>query len=128
MSIDKYRPYIGLDYVQPNGCFRLVETVFLELYGVDLNNPDEGLKEESESKDKTKIVLSSIARLSRQVYEPKEGDVVLIKSRPWHIGVVVGDGFMLHNYSKNGTSCIEEYNSLRWKKRIEGFYRYKGFK
>ncbi len=127
MSMDKYRPYIGIDYERPHGCFKLVAKVFKEVYGVDLGKPENGLEEEADSKDKTAVVRKNFAERSVQVDNPKEGDLIIIRSRPWHIAIVIGDGLMLHNYSKSSNSCIEEYNSARWKNRIEGFYRYKGF-
>ena len=54
------------------------------------------------------------------------GDAILIRSlNPrWHIGVVCGDGYMLH--SREGAGVAKErYNSFPWKARIEGFYRWK---
>lgn len=128
MSLNKYKPYVGVEYERPHGCFKLVAKVFKEVYGVDLGRPEEGLDEDAESRDKTAVIRENLAKKGYEVSDPKEGDVVIIKSRPWHIGIVIGDGLMLHNYSKTATSCIEEYKSMRWKDRIEGFYRYKGFK
>jgi hypothetical protein len=64
--------------------------------------------------------------MTEQVEEPQEGDVVIIRGRPFHIGVIVESGYMLHAYN-GGTSCIEDYNSIRWRNKINGFYRYKGF-
>jgi len=127
MSLSKYKDFIGIDYERPHGCFKLVAQVFKEVYGIDLGKPEEGLDEDAESRDKTAVVRKSLAEKSVEVSEPQEGDVVIIRSRPWHIGLIIGDGLMLHNYSRSSNSCIEEYNSMRWKDRIEGFYRYKGF-
>lgn len=128
MSLSKYRPYVGLDYEQPHGCFKLVSLVFKEVYEIDLGKPETGLDEKAESRDKTAVILDNLQKSAVKVDLPREGDVVIIKSRPWHIGIVIGDGLMLHNYSKGSTSCIEEYGSARWKNRIEGFYRHKAMK
>jgi len=127
MSLSKYKDFIGIDYERPHGCFKLVAQVFKEVYGVDLGKPEFGLPEEADSRDKTAVVRKNLAEKSFEVSDPQEGDVVIIRSRPWHIGVVIGEGLMLHNYSRKSNSCIEEYNLMRWKDRIEGFYRYKGF-
>ena len=124
MQMDKYLPFIGLDYEPPNGCFKLVEQVFAKVYGIDLGKPDAGL-ENSESKDRTARIQQKLRELTVEVTSPKEGDVVIIRSRPWHIAVVLGEDLMLHAYS-NGTSCVESYEDWRWKNRIEGFYRYVG--
>ena len=60
------------------------------------------------------------------VTDPIPGDAILIRwlNPRWHIGVVCGDGWMLH--SREGVGVLKErYNSFPWKARIEGFYRWK---
>lgn len=124
MQLDKYRPYIGIEYEPPHGCFRLVEQVFRGVYGIDLGKQDEGL-ENAQNKDRTARVQRKLAELTVQVDEPQEGDVAIVKGRPWHIAVVIAPNMMLHSYN-GGTSCVEDYESMRWVNRIEGFYRYVG--
>jgi len=124
MSLDKYRPYIGRDYEPPHGCFRLVEQVFRGVYGIDLGRQDQGL-EGSENKDRTARIQRKLSEMAVQVDTPVEGDVAIIRSRPWHIAVVIAPNMMLHSYN-DGTSCVEDYTDFRWRNRIEGFYRYVG--
>ena len=60
------------------------------------------------------------------VTDPQPGDAILIRSlNPrWHVGVVCGDGWMLH--AREGAGVAKErYNSFPWQARIEGFYRWK---
>jgi len=125
MSLAKYRPYIGIEYEPPHGCFRLVSKVFEGVYGIDLGQQDEGL-EQAQNKDRTARIQQKLVEMTEQVEEPQEGDVVIIRGRPFHIGVIVEPGQMLHAYN-GGTSCIEDYKSIRWKNKVDGFYRYKGF-
>jgi len=125
MSLDKYRPYIGKEYEAPHGCFRLVEQVFKGAYGIDLGKQDGGL-EQAENKDRTARIQQKLIEMTEQVNDPQEGDVVIIRSRPFHIGLIISPNMMLHAYN-GGTSCIEDYDDIRWNKRVEGFYRYKGF-
>lgn len=124
MSLDKYRPYIGRDYEPPHGCFRLVEQVFYGVYGIDLSKQDEGL-EQAQHKDRTARIQRRLSEMAVEVDQPKEGDVAIIRGRPWHIAVVIAPSMMLHAYN-GGTSCVEDYAGVRWKNRIEGFYRYVG--
>ena len=124
MSLSKYRPYIGIVYEAPHGCFKLVDQIYRGVYGIDLGDLDEGLHD-AESRDRTARVRQQLSRLCESTVEPKEGDLAIIKCRPWHIAVVIGEGMMLHAYA-GGTSCVEEYTSPRMINRIEGFYRYKG--
>lgn len=125
MPLDKYRSYVGIEYEAPHGCFRLVEQVFKGVYGIDLGKQDAGL-ENAESHDRTARIQKKMSEMTEEVYDPKEGDVAVIRGRPWHIAVIIGTNMMLHSYN-GGTSCIEDYEDIRWKNRIEGFYRYKGF-
>jgi len=123
--LDKYKPLVGVEYEPPHGCFRLVAKAFEDVYGIDLGRQDEGL-EEAENKDRTARVQQKLVEMTEQVNDPQEGDVVIIRSRPFHIGLIIAPNMMLHAYN-GGTSCIEDYNSIRWRNRVEGFYRYKGF-
>lgn len=50
-------------------------------------------------------------------------DIVLLHERPWHVGIVVGDGLMLH-MPRERLSLIEPYTARNFARRIEGFYRY----
>lgn len=117
-----YSHFIGIDYEPPHGCFKLVDHIYKYGYGIDLGELDAGL-EDADSHKRTARIQKKLSELAVEVETPEEGDVVIFKGRPWHIGLVVAPGQMIHSY-QGGTSCIEDYNSIRWKSRIEGFYRY----
>jgi len=125
MSLAKYKPYVGVEYDPPHGCFRLVAKVFEGVYGIDLGKQDEGL-EQAQNKDRTARIQQKLIEMTEQVDDPQEGDVVIIRGRPFHIGLIIAPSMMLHAYN-GGTSCIENHNGFRWESRVEGFYRYKGF-
>lgn len=57
---------------------------------------------------------------------PLPGDAILFRScdPSWHVGVVTGDGWMIHAHPDCGV-VRERYNALPWHNRIEGFYRWK---
>lgn len=66
--------------------------------------------------------------LYRPVREPQEGDVVLLRydGYPTHIGYHLGlRNMMIHAHPALGT-VVERTDSLTWKNRVEGFYRYVG--
>ncbi|HCS24023.1 MAG TPA: NlpC/P60 family protein [Alphaproteobacteria bacterium] len=54
------------------------------------------------------------------------GDVVVLRLHglPLHVGVVLGDGYML-DVEARIDSAIEKYDQLRWKDRLYGFYRHR---
>lgn len=56
------------------------------------------------------------------------GDVVVLRlhGQPLHVGMVLGDRHMLHVEARID-SAIERYDGARWRDRIFGFYRHKGF-
>jgi cell wall-associated NlpC family hydrolase len=78
------------------------------------------------------------------------GDAIVLRiaGRAWHVGIVIsvpsvaqtlvcdapdhrlkpvpqGEGWFLHTRPGTG-SCLERFDSLRWARRIVGFYRYGG--
>lgn len=113
-----YRQFIGQPYEPPHGCLRLVEQVYREAYGIDLRGCDADVADNDSA-----ALYRLLRRLTTPVEDPREGDIVLVRSQPWHVGVVIEPGLMLHSYS-GGLSCIENYDSFLWRNRVSGFYRY----
>lgn len=50
-------------------------------------------------------------------------DVILMREHPWHVGLVVRRGLMLH-MPEGQTSVVEPYTTGRHARRVEGFYRH----
>ncbi|MCQ8781728.1 NlpC/P60 family protein [Mangrovibrevibacter kandeliae] len=50
-------------------------------------------------------------------------DVVLLRERPWHLGLVVQRGRMLH-MPEGKTSVVEPYTTGRHASRVSGLYRH----
>ncbi len=79
--------------------------------------------------------LASLRKVTRLMRENKEKwqsiekplpyDVILLRtgSMVYHCGVVIGRRKMLH-VMEGINSSVEEFTSLMWKDKIEGFYRY----
>ncbi|TAM09432.1 MAG: hypothetical protein EPN72_01070 [Nevskiaceae bacterium] len=65
-----------------------------------------------------------IAAHRYKVTNPREGDVILLRSAPWHVGVVAYPPNMLPCLETR-TSCIESWLSRHWCSRVVGFYRYR---
>lgn len=120
MPRNNYSPFIGRAYEPPHGCLRLVEAVYREVYGINLGSLDSGFA----ANDGTAL-YRLLDRLTFQTQDPEEGDIILLRSNPWHVGVYIQPGEMLHSY-QGGAGCIERYNDLNWRARVEGFYRYAG--
>lgn len=114
-----YRQYVGLAYEPPHGCLRLVEQVVREQYGRDFRDVDSDVEPNDDR---------ALYRLLKAHCDPveheREGDLIVIRSTPWHIGLVIGDGQMLHSYS-GGAACVEPYRGPMHRNRISGFWRLK---
>ncbi len=57
--------------------------------------------------------------------EVKEGDVVVLRilGEPWHCGVMVSQTMFVH-IERHALVVRESIESMRWGKRLEGFYRW----
>lgn len=118
-----YRQFMSRSYSGAAPCFDLVRDVYRECYGVELapvDLPQQTLREQCA------VLHSQCLMLADRVSDPKEGDVVLIRSgsRPWHIGLVISPPLMLHVMAGHSVA-VEDYTDIRWRNAVEGFYRHK---
>lgn len=113
-----YAPLIGREYEPPHGCLRLCEQVYREVYGIDTRNLDAGI-----DANDGRALYGLIQRMTTEVGEEREGDLVLIRSTPWHVGIVIGDGEFIHSYH-GGAAVIENYCNSLWRNRVVSFHRY----
>lgn len=119
-----YRPFIGEPYCPPTGCFALVQRVFEAAYGIRVPDCAAGVGYDRAAR--AARFHEQLAEHCIPVSDPQEGDVVIfnIGGRPAHIGVVIDPGWMLHAY-EGGSAAIESYQDMRWRNRINGFWRYR---
>lgn len=117
---DHGRDRSGLD------CWGLARLVLAEQFGIALPS----YVHEYDRTTETARIGALIARealLWQAVPAGTEilGDLILLRlnGQPMHIGLVLGDGQMLH-IEWNINSVIERYRESRWSRRTSGFYRY----
>jgi cell wall-associated NlpC family hydrolase len=115
---DRGRTAAGVD------CWGLVRLVYAGELGIDL--PDHA-GDYVDTGDRGAIL--PLVEDARADWWPvrtvaRAGDLVLMRQAPWHVGVVVGRGRMLH-IPEGGTSCIEPYETGRWGNRVEDIYRHR---
>jgi cell wall-associated NlpC family hydrolase len=121
-------------------CWGLLWAVLRVQFGVEVPSYP-GVSGEMDNRDQVKELFEAPAELERWEEVPagqeRPGDGVLIRMRgqPWHVGVVAGDGMMLHirdirdaagNLLPGSDACLEDYRSSKWRRRILGFYRWRG--
>jgi cell wall-associated NlpC family hydrolase len=123
--------YIGLTFKERgrdrNGldCWGLVRLVLTEQFDIDVP---------SYAADYYSVLNEShISHLIRThlgfwhpVHPSQPGDCILfrIHKHPSHIGITVTENWMLHILNDD-TVSLDRFDSLRWKRRIVGFYRHK---
>lgn len=115
---DRGRDRAGLD------CWGLVRLVLEEEAGIVLPSYADDY---SDTSDREAVAgLVSVKRGPWVAVTPgseRALDLVLIRERPWHIGLVVRRGLMLHMPAEQ-TSVIEPYTTGRYVPRVEGLYRH----
>jgi len=113
-------------------CYGLVALVLKEQFGKEVPFYADDYVDALECAEIAALIRSEIVSHWRQAgagaaVAPGAGDAIVlnIAGEPWHVGIVVAPGWFLH--VRPGTaSCLERYESLRWRRRIVGFYRYAG--
>jgi len=63
----------------------------------------------------------------QEVFDPEFGDMICFRvlGLVTHIGMMIDKINFIH--AMRGTfSCIEDVNSIRWRRRIDGYFRYIG--
>lgn len=57
----------------------------------------------------------------------KEYDIIVFRMMgvPCHIGIVIGDGYMIHCLEGSGTIISNYKKDQQWFRKIEGIYRWK---
>ena len=125
--------YIGLPFkthgrsCQGLDCWGLVRLVLAEQFGIALPSYINEYQNVAQIDKINDLFYREIKRHCKINYDNEKcGDVIimLIRNKPAHFGIVLGDNHMLH-IEANCKSSIENYNNKRWDDRIYGFYRYR---
>ncbi|MCL2721738.1 MAG: NlpC/P60 family protein [Treponema sp.] len=124
------KKYIGIPFIS-NGrtiegcdCYGLIRMILKNEYNTNLpefsNNYNDALnvKETAKLFEEHRPVLAA-----EKIEKPEEGAVVLITEHgvPAHVGIVAGDGYILHTGIKTGSVCQRDTHPAL-SGRIEGYY------
>jgi len=125
-------PYVGLPYKAGGrdrsglDCWGLVLLVLRERFGIDVPVYGGVTWSVATSADVARKIEQERAGWAQiDAGQERPGDVILMRLRgyPIHVGVVLGDGMMLHAH--DGADVTREpYQSVHWRHRIVGFYRH----
>lgn len=117
--------YIGRKYNKDGAdCYCLVREVLEQEACITLPDFSDQYEDAENRKQVATAIEKGIAEF-RQVEEPEEFDVVVLRvaAQPFHCALYIGQGRILHTLPGHD-AAIENLYSMRWKDRIEGFYRW----
>jgi len=124
------KKYIGIPFAS-NGrtidgcdCYGLVRLVLRNEYGINLPELSDNYSDALNVKETARVFAEQLPVLAGEnIPTPQEGAVVIITEHgvPAHVGIVAGNGYILHTGIKTGAICQREtHPCLRG--RIEGYY------
>ncbi|MBL1148205.1 MAG: phage tail protein [Pseudomonadota bacterium] len=124
--------YIGLPFrehgrsIAGTDCWGLVRLVLQEQFAAVLPSYAADYQTTGNATELGKLIGQEAEKwIAISAGQEKLGDVIVLRMRgaPMHVGLVLGDGRMLH-IEKHINSAIEDYRSRRWRERVTGFYRH----
>ena len=124
--------YIGLPFceygrtIAGTDCWGLVRLVLQEQFAAVLPSYAADYRISGGAEEIGRLIgQEAVKWIAVSAGEERLGDVVVLRLRgaPMHVGLVLGDGRMLH-IEKHINSAIEDYHGRRWCGRVCGFYRH----
>ena len=116
------KKYVCIPFAEYN-CYSLLRKIYKDELGINLPHFDD-----SSSLSIRKAFDREMANFKnwREVKKEAEKDIIIlrVKGYPFHIGIVIKKGWMLHTESVVGESIIECYERSTWEHRVIGFRRY----
>jgi cell wall-associated NlpC family hydrolase len=114
-------------------CWGLVHLVYREQLGREVPSYSADYADAFDLEEVAALVRGEMISRWREVPRGAEriGDVILLRLRgqPSHTGIVVDTeaaGRWFLHARERVHSCLERYDTMRWEKRVLGFYRYAG--
>lgn len=119
--------WAGRPWQRPHGCWRLLCAFYAAEFGILLPTYDEHVPGDDGPALAALIAneLGAWCEVPRGAECYGDGVLLRIAGAPSHIGVVMGQGRMLHVLMDGHESCIESYRDPKWARRVEGFYRHR---
>lgn len=119
--LEKGRSKAGWD------CWGVAYVMYKEFLNIDLPLYLDNYTS-TEQKDVLGVLIEGqLEKMWMETKVPQPLDIISIRlrNRPMHVGVYIGKGRFIHALENTGTA-IERTDSITWKNRILGYYRYAG--
>jgi len=116
---NKGRDLLGAD------CWGLLRLFYIHEIGFLLPSYDE-FYVDAFDKMATSTAIKEFSNDWTKVDIPQYGDGIKLRlmGHPCHVGVYLGNSEFLHTQTGHN-SCIDRLDSVKWRHRIEGYYRHK---
>lgn len=133
MNFNKYVgiPWLmgGRDVEDGLDCWGFVRYFYDEEMGIVLPRYDGTSKFDNGTKGCSKYIIESDTYkhfVKFDEYQPGDICMFTFGGFPIHVGIAVDERLMLHANEHNSPPgvAIDNYKALRWKNRLEGFYRH----
>ncbi len=112
-------PAVGLD------CWGLFRVFYQRFMGIELPSYGTAYEHAYDHVAMEAAINKDLPGAWIRVTEPQFGDGIRLRidGKACHVAVYLGNGQMLH--TQNGhDSAIDRVDSVRWKHRLEGYYRH----
>lgn len=112
-------PVLGLD------CWGLFRLFYHRFMGIDLPSYSDAYEHAHDYTAMSGAMEINAPESWVRVLDPEFGDGIRLRidGHACHVGVYLGSGQMLHTQTGHD-SAIDRIDGLRWKNRIEGYYRH----
>lgn len=106
-------------------CYGLVWLVLRERFGISAPSYAESYANPNDLREIGALIRGEIVSRWRMEPHPSIGDVINfnVAGMPCHVGIIVAPRWFLH-VIRGADSCVEQWTSPKWGRRVEGFYRY----
>jgi len=127
-----FSQYVGIPYVDKGtdpavglDCWQLIKHVYADALGVLIPDYMSFYKSAMSIREASACIALAIPEWEH-VETKQPGDVLVfrINEAPWHTGMYLGNGLMLHTDEGHG-SVVDRIDNIRWRNRFYGAYRWK---
>lgn len=117
--VEKGRGSGGVD------CWGLVQMVFKNELDIDLPGYESSYESTEDRKLIERVIFDERKSKWVEVDKPRSFDVALLRmaSVPMHVGIVTKPNNMIHSAHGINT-VVEKLDSMKWKNKIAGYFRY----
>lgn len=126
----KLAKYIGIPYKSKGrsaagvDCYGLLYLLYRDMFNIEIPSYVDEYVDAKHSKTVSDAIIDNLHNW-REVQKPEFGDLLVfnVLGLPTHTAMYINGGNFVHSFMGTDT-CIERINSITWKRRLQGVYRW----